>query len=368
MGEFPRESTTILRPLLIVAAVIVILGAMRLAAPILNPLLLALVITLLCNPIFRWLQRRGLSVWLALLIMIGGFLTTAAVMVSVIGISVSRLTARLSVYQALLAEQELALRTWLASYGLVAADLQLFGLLNSVNLTRLLGFMLTGIGNVLGNALLVVVLVLFFLVELPAFQRRLRLDLGEHSPLLNRLTSFGGSVVGYFVVRTYINLVVAIGSTIGMALLGVPFAMLWGILIFVLSYIPYIGIPIAALPAVLLSLAEHGLLRAGLVILVVTLVNSAFENLVAPNMIGRRLRLSPAVVFVSFFFWTWLLGPPGTFLSMPITVLVTVVLDNYEETRWLARLMGAASLEALSEPAAAAPTVETPPSQGLPEA
>lgn len=364
MGEFPRESTTILRPLLTVAAVIVILGAMRIAAPILNPLLLALVITLLCNPIFLWLQRRGLSVWLALLIMTGGFLTSAAVLVSVIGISVGRLTEQLAVYQALLAEQELALRTWLAGYGLVAADLQFFGLLNSVNLTRLLGFMLTGIGNVLGNALLV----LFFLVELPAFRRRLRLDLGEHSPLLDRLTSFGGSVVGYFVVRTYINLVVAIGSTIGMALLGVPFAILWGILIFVLSYIPYVGIPIAAVPAVLLALAEHGLLRAGLVILVVTLVNAALENLVAPNMIGRRLRLSPAVVFVSFFFWTWLLGPPGTFLSMPITVLVTVVLDNYEETRWLARLMGAASIEALSEPPAAAPTTEMPPSQGLPEA
>lgn len=368
MGEFPRESTTILRPLLIVAAVVVVLGAMRIAAPILNPLLLALVITMLCNPIYTWLQRRGSPAWMALLIMIGGFLISAGVLVSFIGVSVSRLTARLSIYQSLLAGQELALRTWLASYGLVAADLQFFGLLNSVNLTRILGFMLTGIGNVLGNALLVIVLVLFFLVELPAFRRRLRLDLGEHSPLLNRLTSFGASVVSYFIVRTYINLVVAAGSTIGLVLLDVPFAILWGILIFVLSYIPYIGIPIATIPPVLLALAEHGFLRASLVILAVTLVNAAFENLVAPGLIGRRLRLSPAVVFVAFFFWTWILGPPGTFLSMPITVLVTVVLDNYEETRWLARLLGSASIEALSESVPAAPAAEQPPSQGLPEA
>lgn len=367
MGDASRESTTILKPLLIVAAVVLLLGAMRLAAPILNPVLLALVITLLCNPIYLWLQRRGLPAWVALLIMIGGFLTTAAFLGSLIGISVSRATARLSVYQSLLAEQERALRAWLAGHGLIEGDLQLFGLLNSANLTGMLGFILTGIGNVLGNALLVVVLVIFFLVELPLFRRRFQHALGENSQLLHSLTSFGGSVVRYFVIRTYINLAVAVGSTIGLVFLDVPFPILWGILIFVFGFIPYIGIPIAMVPAVLLALAEHGFLRAGLVILVITLVNSAFENLVAPPLIGQQLRLSPAVVFVSFFFWTWLLGPPGTFLSMPITVLVTVILNNYEETRWLARLMGAESLEALSETAPRSAVAESSASQHLPE-
>ncbi|HMQ35530.1 MAG TPA: AI-2E family transporter [Chloroflexaceae bacterium] len=349
MGLFPPRHSSILRPLLIAASVVLVLGAMRIGAPILNPLLLALVITLLCNPIYLWLQRRGLSSWLALLLMVSAFLSGAIVLVGFIGVSLSQLTSRLGIYQALLTEQELALRTWLAGHGLVAADLQFFGLLNSVNLTRILGVMLTGIGNVLGNALLVVVLVLFFLVELPAFQRRLRSDLGEQSPLLGRLRRFGGSVLSYFGIRTYINLVVALGSSLALAALAVPFTPLWGMLIFLLSYIPYIGIPIAALPAVLLALAEHGPVRAGLVILAVTVINSAVENLVAPAMIGRRLSLSPAVVFVAFFFWTWLLGPPGTFLSMPITVLLTVLLDSYEETRWLARLMGSSSLEALGE-------------------
>lgn len=353
----------ILQPLLIIAAVVLLLGAMRLASPVLNPLLLALVITLLCNPIYIWLQRRGLPAWVALLIMIGGFLLTAAILGSLIGISVSSATARLSVYQSLLAEQERTFRTWLADYGLVADDLPFFGLLNSATLTQLIGFAITGIGNLLGNALLVVVLVLFFLIELPLFRYRLQHSLGEQSPLLHRLTSFGGSVVRYFIIRTYINLAVAVGSTLGLFLLGVPFAILWGILIFVFGFIPYIGIPIAVIPATLLTLAEHGLLRAGLVILVVTLVNTSFENLVAPTLIGQQLRLSPAVVFVSFFFWTWLLGPPGTFLSMPITLLVVVILDNFEETRWLARLVGADVSDAqpdMPRPAQAAETSSSP--------
>lgn len=362
MEPLSRQPTTILRPLLISASVVIVLGAMNLGSSIINPLLLALVIALLCNPIYLWLQRRGLPSWLALLIMVAGVLSGAAVLITVIGVSLSRLTVQIPTYQTLLTAQERALRVWLSSYGIAASDLQFFGLLNSVNLTRILGAMLAAIGNVLGNSLLVIVLVIFFLAELPSFQQRLRANLGEQNPLLKRLQRFGGSVVSYFGVRTYINLVVAVGSLIALFFLDVPFVALWAVMIFVLGYIPYIGIPIALVPTALLTLADHGLVRAGLAILFVTGINLTIENLVAPSLIGRRLSLSPAVVFVSFFFWTWLLGPPGTFLSMPITVLLTVVLDNYDETRWLARLMGASTIEELrSRKVPHVPEVPEPP-------
>ncbi|MFV9506523.1 MAG: AI-2E family transporter [Oscillochloridaceae bacterium umkhey_bin13] len=346
----PYQTTSIVRPLVIIASAMIIIGAMRLAAPILNPILLALIITLLCNPIYLWLQRRGLPSWLALLLMVIAFLSGASVLSTFIGVSLSQLTAQLAVYQTMLTQQELVLRSWLANYGLVESDIEFFGLINSANLTRVLGMMLTGIGNVLGNTFVVVVMVLFFLVELPAFRQRLRADLGDANPLLTRLRRFGGSVLAYFGVRTYINLVVAVGSTIGMAWLEVPFAPLWGMILFLFSYIPYIGIPMAMIPPVLLTLAEHGFGRAGLVIAIITVVNLTLENLVAPALIGQRLSLSPTVVFIGFFFWTWVLGPPGTFLSMPLMVLLTVLLDSYDETRWLARLMGASSIEALTEP------------------
>lgn len=354
MASLTRMRPTIIRPLLIIASVIIILSAMRASASLVNPILLALVITLLCNPIYSWLQKRGLPSWMALLLMVIGVLSGAAILTTVIGVSLSRLTAQIASYQAMLTEQEGALRAWLAGYGIVSSDLQFFGLINSVNLTRILGVVLAAVGNVLGNSLLVLVLVIFFLTELPSFQQRLRDNLGEENPLFQRLQRFGGGVVSYFGIRTYINLIVSLGSLIAMVFLEVPFAALWAVIIFVLSYIPYIGIPIALVPTVLLTLAEHGLLRAGIVILVISLINLGMENLVAPSLIGRRLSLSPAVVFVSFFFWTWLLGPPGTFLSMPITVLLTLVLDNYDETRWLARLMGSSTLEELRTRGAAA--------------
>jgi predicted PurR-regulated permease PerM len=339
--EATDKPRVFVRALFIIAAVIVTLIGVRLAAPILNPIMLALVITLLCNPIFTWLQRRGLPMWVALIMLASGFMVFAMILSSFIGVSLSRLTARLADYQRLISEQETQLRSLLASNGIIPSDLQYFGLLDSISLPRIVGPIIAGVGNVLGNSLIVSVLVLFFLVEMPFFRQRLSNALGEDSPLFIRLTNFGGSVVRFFGIRTYVNLVVALGATISMFVLQIEFALLWGIILFVFSYIPYVGIPIALTPVALLALAQHGPGRAIMVVAAVTLINLSIENLVVPSLLGRGLSISPTVVFISFFFWTWLLGPPGTFLSMPITVLLMFTLDSFEETRWLAQLMGA---------------------------
>jgi AI-2 transport protein TqsA len=350
--EAPDKPRVFVRALFIIAAIIVTLIGVRLAAPLLNPLLLAFVITLLCNPMYTWLQRRGVPIWLALIMIASGFLIFVAILTTFIGVSLSRFTARLGDYQRLISEQETQLRVWLASYGITPSDLQYFGLLDSISLPRIVGPILAGLSNILGNSLIISVLVLFFLVEMPFFRQRLRTALGEASPLFIRLNDFGGSVVRFFGIRTYINLIVAAGSTVVMFAFRLEFALLWGILIFIFSYIPYVGIPVALIPVTLLALAEHGWVQAAIIVGAVTLINMSMENLIAPSLLGRGLSISPTVVFISFFFWTWLLGPPGTFLSMPITVLAMFTLDSFEETRWFAQLMGAPPHNPVSEEAA----------------
>jgi AI-2 transport protein TqsA len=116
---------------------------------------------------------------------------------------------------------------------------------------------------------------------------------------------------------------------------------LWGILTFFLSFVPYIGLFIALTPAVVLALAEFGLSRALLVIVGVVVINVLAENVLSPMMMGRGLNLSPTVVFLSFILWAWVLGGPGAFLAVPITMFVIGMLDTFPETRWLASLMGA---------------------------
>jgi AI-2 transport protein TqsA len=75
----------------------------------------------------------------------------------------------------------------------------------------------------------------------------------------------------------------------------------------------------------------------------VIVVNIVAENVLSPMLMGRGLNLSPTVVFLSFILWVWVLGGPGAFLAVPITLFLVVMLDTFPETRWLASLMGSSS-------------------------
>jgi predicted PurR-regulated permease PerM len=121
--------------------------------------------------------------------------------------------------------------------------------------------------------------------------------------------------------------------------LGVDHPLLWGLLVFLLSYVPYIGLFVAMTPPVLLALAEYGWVRAGLVILAAAVVNLTIENVIEPGYTGQRLQLSAAVVLVAFFVAVWLLGAVGAALAMPLTVMILLVCARYPETRWIAMLM-----------------------------
>jgi AI-2 transport protein TqsA len=123
--------------------------------------------------------------------------------------------------------------------------------------------------------------------------------------------------------------------------LGVDFPVMWGILAFFLSFIPWIGLPIAVAPAVVLALAEHGLERALLVIAGVLVINVLAENLVSPMLMGRGLSLSPTFLFIGFIFWAFILGGPGAFLAAPLTIFVALMLGSFPGTRWVASIMTA---------------------------
>jgi predicted PurR-regulated permease PerM len=136
-----------------------------------------------------------------------------------------------------------------------------------------------------------------------------------------------------------------------LVVLGVDFPLLWGLLAFLLNYVPNIGSIIAAGPAVLLTIVQLGLLRALIVGIGYLVINLVMGGAVEPRFMGKGLGLSPLVVLLSLLFWGWLLGPVGMLLSVPLTMTAKIALDSREDTRWVAVLLGPASV-----PATAAPT------------
>jgi predicted PurR-regulated permease PerM len=118
------------------------------------------------------------------------------------------------------------------------------------------------------------------------------------------------------------------------------FPVLLGLIAFLMNYIPTVGSIIAAIPAVLLSLILVGTAgHAVLVTLGYVVVNTLFGNILEPNLMGRRLGLSTLVVILSLLFWGWAWGPLGALLSVPLTVVVKIWLENTHDLKWVAILL-----------------------------
>ena len=332
-----RQPPSFLRVMLSFAATIVVLAGMRLGAPVVTPTLFALVLSLIFSPIYSWLKRRGLPAPLALLIMLVALSILFVALFGFLSVSIGKFTGRLAYYTTQLDLRTDELQSLLEGLGISNLDLR--EVVKPGAIVGALGNVLSGLGSFLSNLFLILMITLFLLGEGPAIAARLRASAGPDNPQLARLTVVARGVIRQLGLRAITNFVIGTGITVLFWLLGVDFPLLWGVLAFFLSFVPYIGLPIAAAPGVLLALAEFGVSRALLAILGVVVINQLAEYGLDPFLLSRGLQLSPAIVFLSFTLWAWLLGAPGAFLAMPITLLLAAMFDTFPETRWLANLM-----------------------------
>jgi len=332
------QNLTFTRLLVGTASLAIIIATMTMAAAYISPVLLALFLAILFAPILHWLQKKGLSTGLALLAMIIGVIVLGLVLIWFLSASFEQLADSLSTYQAQFQTRVANAQATLASQGIDPSGIKR-GAADIEEMVQSFITYLGRLGNFVGTALFMVVTIIFALLEAPKLRATLQQSLGQDHLLVVRSTEFSQSVVRYFGLRTLVNLITGAMVTIMLWLLGIDFALLWGVLTFFLSYVPYLGITLATIPAVLLAWAQYGLGRAVLVIIGVMIINGVAENLVAPKLIGKGLKVSPLVVFLSFMLWSWILGPLGMFLSMPLTVIVMFLLGSFDGTRWVAELM-----------------------------
>jgi len=90
----------------------------------------------------------------------------------------------------------------------------------------------------------------------------------------------------------------------------------------------------------LLALFKYGPVGALVVIVVIAIVDMLAENVVFPSLAGKGLKLSPGILFLSLIYWNYVLGTAGVLLSIPLTMILKIVFESFDETKWLARLMG----------------------------
>jgi len=328
------------RFLLVVAAFVIVVAGMRAAVSILVPFLLAAFIAIICAPLLFWLKRMKIPGPLALLIVIVGILGIGASMGVLIGASLGDFSAAVPTYQIRLQEETKVILTWLKGMDIEVSEQVIFEYFNPGAVMRFVGTSLTTISSGLTNAFFILLTVIFILLEVSSFPVKLRAILGDSHPSLANFDKVIGEVKHYLSLKTLTSLATGVAIAVWLAALGVDYPLLWGLLAFMLNFVPNIGSIIAAIPAILLALIQLGLGSAVLTAIAFLVVNFAIGFFAEPRLMGYRMGLSTLVVFLSLIFWGWVLGPIGMLLSVPLTMTVKIALQSNESTRWMAILLG----------------------------
>lgn len=306
-------------------------------APVLTPILVAGFLAALAAPLYFWLQKRGVSSTLSLVLMIVLMIVAVVALAGLLYLSATRMLDGLVGYEDQLVGYEDEAVQILATLGVTEQTLG--DAITGDFLVKIVVAILGGVVSFAGDLLFGLVLVSFLLID---FKRLINLATSElHGrPFFGQLPAIAKTASAYFGVRTRLNLVTGIGVGLFLLVLGVDYAFLWGAMAFVLSYIPYVGLFTAMVPPTILALAEHGIGMAIVVVIGAIVINLLIENIVEPRLTSKTLHLSAVVVLVAFFFWGWMLGATGAMLSMPIMVTIMLVTEADPRTNWLAKIIG----------------------------
>jgi AI-2 transport protein TqsA len=301
-------------------------------APVVAPLGLGLFVAALATPLFGWLLGRGLSAPVALGVTVGLVVVIGGLLVLLAVVSVRSLSDSLVVYAA-----EIDART--ADSAIAGFPSAIRDLVTPEDLTAVLRATIGIIANVGTTVVFAVVVAALLLLDGPRLAGLVAAGTGAQNPVFREGPEVVRSAVTYFVVRIRVNAVTAIGLLAAMLLLGIDDPVLWAVGAFFLSFVPYLGLVVALIPPTILAFAESGIGAAVAIAVAGIVLNVVAENVLEPTLAGRALKLPTWLVFVSFFFWVWLIGPVGALLSMPLTVLTVLVLQGSPGTSWLAAFL-----------------------------
>lgn len=334
------KNTGIVKGLITLACLVIIMAGIKTASGILIPFLLSLFIAIMCNPVINKAEQYKIPKGIAIILVIAIFVGVGMSLASLIGNSLTELSALMPEYKAQLSHDFAGLIDKLADFNIKVSSKILMQYLDPAAAMGFAADMLSGFGNIMANLFLIIITVVFMLFEAPSIPAKLHLALKDPQMKMQQIDKFLNSVNQYIAIKTYVS--IATGCLVSLMLwaIGLDFFLLWGVLAFLFNYIPNIGSIIAAVPAVLLALLQLNPFAAAMIAAGYMLINTVMGNMIEPRYLGRGLGLSTLVVFLSLIFWGWLLGTVGMLLSVPLTMIIKIGLEGSAEAKWFSIMLG----------------------------
>jgi len=333
------NSSSVVKIFVTIAAVFIIFAGIKTAANILVPFLLSVFIAIICNPIIAKASKHNIPKAISVILVIAIFVSVALSIAGLVGQSLNDLSQLIPVYRQQLQSQFVWLTSFLADYNIQVSSVILLEYFDPAIAMGMAANVLSGFGSVMANLFLIILTVIFMLFEASSFPLKLHLMMDDPEMRLKQIERFLASVNNYIAIKTMVSLATGVVVSTMLWAFGLDFYLLWGVLAFLLNYIPNIGSIIAAVPAVTLAMLQLGIGEAGFIGLGYITINMVMGNIIEPRYLGKGLGLSTLVVFLSLIFWGWLLGTVGMLLSVPLTMIVKIGFENSPEGQWLAILL-----------------------------
>lgn len=324
-----------------VMAVVLLIAFLKWSAVATMPVGFALFLIALTWPLQRKLERRlphTLSFLLAVLVL----LAVVGLFVGALWWSGRMVAERSPQYAERLQTIYSHVQAWARSHGF---DIGAAGLQGVGDLARTAALSL---GSAISLILLILALAILGLNEVGDFQQKAREAFPEdrRRELVESVEEIVSKYQGYLWSCTIAAILQGLSYWLFSLAVGLDFAFVWGLLAFLLNYIPTIGSAVAVIPPTLFALVQFdGVGKPLAVFLGMVLLQILFGNYLDPIIQGRFVKLSPVVVLISIVFWGWVWGIPGALLGVPITIGIVIATDHFPRTRWIAKMLSQESSE-----------------------
>jgi predicted PurR-regulated permease PerM len=328
--------------IILLAAIVIVISGAKLASAILVPFLLSLFITIILMVPVEALMRKGVPTWLSLLIVVAVMLVFFAGIFIIVGTAAAAFSDDLPGYQTELQSLITNVAAWFDARGIEISGSGLKGALNPERIVTFFQGFIGDVGGALSSIMLIVFTVIFMLSDVSVIKQKLAWHQQKHSQVEKQFGSLSDLTIllsTYIKIKAAVSLLTGILIWLGLSLMGIKYPVLWGMLAFLLNFIPTVGSIIAAFPVLLLALLSLDPVLLVMIVALYLVVNIVVGNFIEPVWMGGEVGLATLIVFLSMVFWGWLFGPVGMLLSVPLTIAVKFLSLRNPRTLWLAVLL-----------------------------
>jgi len=330
---------------IIFIAVVLLILVLKNLQSFLRPFFLAIIITLLLNPLERFSKKIKVPFWstltvlgVAIIILLAGFAFIGNYAISE-SIEISKQIPESQSHVSENLDEFITFNIFGQSF-----DLSTFINAKTINnyLSKFMNSFILGVSGFFSELFLALLFVLFLFPSHQKILDKIKTNLDESGKkkLSDALLKVETHIKKYISTKTLISFFTALISGLIMWTFGVKYVFILMLLIFMLNFIPTLGSIVSTFIAFVAFVFQVGLgVPAIFLGITLTLVQQLFGNYLEPKIAGERLKISPLVILFSLFLWHWIWGPIGMIFAVPITSIIKIILENFKKTEVIAEFM-----------------------------